>query len=369
MPEMNLDAVLARQPELVLVDELAHTNVPGARHTKRYQDIIELLEAGIDVWTTVNVQHFESRADAVRQITGITIHERVPDSMLDLADEIELVDLAPEDLRKRLSEGRVYTSERIDVAANNFFRRGNLTALREMALRLTAEHVDHQLQDYMQLKRIAGPWKSGERLLVAIGPSPFSEQLIRWTRRVAYNLEAPWLAVYIETTQELAPSAQERLANNLELARSLGGEIVTAADVNVVDGLLRVARQRNVTQIVIGKPEQSRSWWFSKLSPVDTLIRNSGDIDIYVVTGNRGEGNKSNRSQRLRPEIHSDWRQYLWAITVVAIVTSINLLMVDISPWFGYQVVGLTELMAVLLIAIYLGRGPALLAAAASAVS
>ena len=197
---MDTDAILARQPRLALVDELAHTNVPGTRHAKRYQDVIELLEAGIDVWTTVNVQHFESRADAVRQITGITVHERVPDSILDLADEIELVDLSPEDLRKRLAEGKVYTPDRVEVAANNFFRTGNLTALREMALRLAAEHVDHKLQDYMQLKHIAGPWKSRERLMVAVGPSPFSEQLIRWTRRMAYNLEAPWLAVHVETS-------------------------------------------------------------------------------------------------------------------------------------------------------------------------
>ncbi|MBN8620090.1 MAG: two-component sensor histidine kinase, partial [Anaerolineae bacterium] len=203
MEEMDTDAILARKPEMVLVDELAHTNVPGVRHVKRFQDVQELLEAGIDVWTTVNVQHFESRADAVRQITGITVHETVPDSILDLANEIELVDLSPEELRKRLSEGKVYTTERIETAAQNFFRVGNLTALREMALRLTAERVDHQLQDYMQVKQIAGPWKSGERLMCAVGPSPFSERLIRWTRRMAYNLEAPWLAVYIETPAEV----------------------------------------------------------------------------------------------------------------------------------------------------------------------
>lgn len=369
LPEMDLEAVLARQPELVLVDELAHTNVPGARHAKRYQDIMELLDAGMDVWTTVNVQHFESRADAVKQITGITIHERVPDSILDLADEIELIDLAPEDLRKRLAEGRVYTPERIETAANNFFRTGNLTALREMALRLTAEHVDHQLQDYMQLKRIAGPWKSRERLLVAVGPSPFSEQLIRWTRRMAYTLEAPWLAVYVETARELSPSAQERLAANLELARSLGAEIVTAADISVVNGLLHMARQRNVTQIVIGKPEHERAGWFSKASPVDALIRNSGDIDIYVVTGNQREQNTPTSTLKLRPEIHSDWRRYFVALLVVLAVTAVNLLLVDTSPWFGYQVVGLTDLMAVLLIAIYVGRGPALLTATVSAIT
>ena len=200
LQEMDLDAVLARKPALALVDELAHTNAPGVRHRKRYQDVIELLEAGIDVYTTVNVQHFESRADAVRQITGITVHEKVPDSLLDLADEIELIDLPPDELRKRLAEGKVYTPSAPRWRRNNFFRVGNLTALREMALRLTAEHVDHQLQDYMQVKRIAGPWKSGERLMVAVSPSPFSEQAIRWTRRMAYNLEAPWLAVFVETS-------------------------------------------------------------------------------------------------------------------------------------------------------------------------
>jgi two-component system, OmpR family, sensor histidine kinase KdpD len=197
LDEMDLDAILARKPQLVLVDELAHTNAPGTRHPKRYQDVIELLEAGINVYTTVNVQHFESRADTVRQITGITVHETVPDTVLDLADEVELIDLSPEDLRKRLAEGKVYTPEKTEIAADNFFRVGNLTALREMALRLTAERVDHQLQDYMQIKQIAGPWKSSERLMVAVGASGFSEKLIRWTRRTALdcgicrNIEAP----------------------------------------------------------------------------------------------------------------------------------------------------------------------------------
>ncbi len=229
LEEMDLDALLARRPQLALVDELAHTNAPGARHAKRFQDVLELLEAGIDVYTTVNVQHFESRADAVRQITGVTVYETVPDSILDLADAIELIDLTPEELRKRLAEGKVYTPERVEVAAHNFFRTGNLTALREMALRLTAEHVDHQLQDYMDIKRIAGPWKSAERLMVAVGPSPFSERLIRWTRRMAYNLEAPWLAAHIETTRPMSEEEQDRLTRNLSLARELGGEVVTSA--------------------------------------------------------------------------------------------------------------------------------------------
>lgn len=370
LEELDTDAVLARHPALVLVDELAHTNAPGSRHLKRWQDVIELLDAGLNVWTTVNVQHFESRADAVRQITSITVHETVPDSLLDLADEIELIDLSPEDLRKRLAEGKVYTPERVEVAANNFFRVGNLTALREMALRLTAEHVDHQLQDYMQLKQIAGPWKSGERLMVAVGPSPFSERLIRWTRRMAYNLEAPWLAVYVETSQTLSVDAKERLARNIALARRLGGEIVTAVGDDIPTALLRIAHQRNVTQIVIGKPQHSR--WQILLrggSLVDHVIRESGDIDVYVVTGDESATGHSRRLTVPATEDTSRQSQYLYALLIIAFVTTVHLFLFDTFEWIEYQSVGLTELLAVLLIAVYLGRGPALLAAAVSAIS
>ncbi|MFN8374421.1 MAG: sensor histidine kinase KdpD [Anaerolineae bacterium] len=370
LEEMDTDAILKRKPGVVLVDELAHTNAPGSRHLKRYQDVVELLEGGLNVWTTVNVQHFESRSDAVRQITGITIHETVPDSLLDMADEIELIDLSPTDLRKRLAEGKVYTRERVEVAANNFFRVGNLTALREMALRLTAEHVDHKLQDYMQLKQIAGPWKSGERLMVAVGPSPFSERLIRWTRRMAYNLEAPWLAVYIETSAALAPDIKERLARNIALARSLGGEIVTVRGDDIAETLLRVAHQRNVTQIVIGKPQHSAMQTALRGgSLVDKMIRSSGDIDVYVVTGDEGVSEGSGWRPFPTLESHSQRGQYLWALFAVASVTVLDLILFHIFPWLGYQAVGLTELLVVLLIAAYMGRGPALLAAAISAVS
>ncbi|MCA0455730.1 MAG: sensor histidine kinase KdpD [Chloroflexi bacterium] len=364
--EMNTDAILARKPALVLVDELAHTNAPGARHLKRYQDVIELLEAGLNVWTTVNVQHFESRADTVRQITGITVQETVPDSILEYADEIELIDLSPDDLRKRLAEGKVYTADRVETAASNFFRTGNLTALREMALRLTAEHVDHQLHDYMQVKSIPGPWKSGEHLMVAVGPSPFSEQLIRWTRRIAYNLEAPWIAVYIETPSVLSPEAKARLADNLALARDLGGEVLVSASSDLSGALLQIARQRNVTQVVVGKPMSAR-WQrlYRGGSLVDKLVASSGDIDIFVVTGDKVEETTS--GLRLpQPIRNSSWKQYLIASVVIAILTGIDLMAL---PWLGYQAVGLTELFAVLLIAVYLGRGPALVAAALSAVS
>jgi two-component system, OmpR family, sensor histidine kinase KdpD len=366
LEEMDIDAIITRLPELVLVDELAHTNAPGSRHAKRYKDVIELLEAGIDVYTTVNVQHFESRTDTVRQITGISIHETVPDSILDLADEIELIDLSPDELRKRLLEGKVYTPERVDIAANNFFRTGNLTALREMALRLTAEHVDHQLQDYMQVKHIAGPWKSGERLMVGVGPSPFSEQLIRSTRRVAYNLEASWLAVYIESSRLLSANDKEQLAQNLALVRELGGEVIIGAGDNIAEALLRIARQRNVTQIVVGKPHES-GWQrlFNTGSIVNNLIEHSGDIDVYVVSA--GDTPRTPLSGIFQePTQHSSWEQYALALLIIGVITTVDLMALD---WLGYQAVGLTELLAVLLIAIYIGRGPALLAAFASAIS
>lgn len=369
LEEMDLDAVLERQPALVLVDELAHTNIPGARHAKRYQDVLDILEAGCDVYTTVNVQHFESRADAVRQITGITVHETVPDTLLELADDVELIDLTPEELRKRLFEGKVYTPERVNVAADNFFRVGNLTALRMMALRLTAERVDHQLQDYMELKRIAGPWKSGERLLVAIGPGPFSARLIRWTRRMAYNLEAPWLAVFVEGSRTLPEDAQAMVSRHLELARSLGAEVLTVAGDDVPDALLNLARRRNITQIIIGKPlHKPRLALFRRGSHVDRLIRNSGNIDVYVVTGDDPSGEPSRSALPALPKIdrRSGWRGYLLAAGAIGLITLIDFLIVPIA---GYQLVGLTDLLAVLLVAIYIGRGPALLAAVLSGLS
>jgi len=239
---MDLDAILKLKPDFALVDELAHTNVEGARHRRRFQDVLELLDHGINVHTSLNVQHVESLIDAVQQITKINIHETVPDSMLDRADEIELIDLSSEDLLKRLSEGKVYTPERSQMAIKNFFRKGNLTALREIALRKTAERVGMDLQEYMQTRRIEGPWKTVERLMVAVGPSPYSEQLIRWTRRLAATMEAPWVAAYVQTSRQISESEEKRLKQNMALARELGAELVTTTDEDVVQALVRVAR-------------------------------------------------------------------------------------------------------------------------------
>lgn len=360
--EMDLDAILSRRPELALVDELAHTNITGARHRKRYQDVIELLEAGINVYTTLNVQHLESRADTVRQITGVTVQETVPDSILELADEIELIDLPPEALLKRLAEGKVYVPERAEIAVQKFFRLGNLNALREMALRLTAEHVDQKLQDYMQTRHISGPWKSGERLMVAIGPSPFSERLIRWTRRMAYSLEAPWLAVYVEGARPLSAQAQAQLERNISLARELGAELVMITGEQVSEALIRVARQRNVTQIVVGKSlHRSISEWFSG-SLVDQLIRRSGSIDIYVVTAEKNE----NRPEPFwsRPRFETGSGQYLVALLTVGCVTLLNLFLL---PLLNYHAIGFIFLFTVLVLAVFVGRGPISVAAAVSA--
>src|SRR5258708_9183820 len=227
LTEMDLDAILTWHPGLAVVDELAHTNAPGSRHPKRYQDVLELLDAGIDVYTTLNVQHLGSRSDTVRQITGAPVSETVPDSVLDLADEIVLVDLTPDQLRTRLAEGKVYLGERAAWAAKNFFKESNLTALREMALRIVAEHVDRDLRDIMQEERIAGPWKSGDRLLVAVSASPDSERLIRYTRRLASSTQASWVVATIEGPRPLSQDEQTRLTRDIALARQLGAERVT----------------------------------------------------------------------------------------------------------------------------------------------
>src|SRR3982751_5813097 len=258
LEEMDLDAILTWHPGLAVVDELAHTNAPGSRHPKRYQDVLELLDAGIDVYTTLNVQHVGSRSATVRQIAGAPVSETVPDSVLDLADEIVLVDLTPDQLRTRLAEGKVYLGERAEWAAKNFFRESNLTALREMALRVMAEHVDRDLREIMAEQRILGPWKSADRLLVAVSASPYSERLIRYTRRLASSMEATWIVANIEGPRALSQEEQTRLTRYLALARQLGAEVISTPGNRIGEVLLRIAREHNVSQIVIGKPLGSR---------------------------------------------------------------------------------------------------------------
>jgi two-component system, OmpR family, sensor histidine kinase KdpD len=362
LAEMDLDAILTWHPGLAVVDELAHTNAPGSRHPKRYQDVLELLDAGIDVYTTLNVQHVASRADVVRQISGISVHETVPDSVLDLADEIVLVDLTPEQLRSRLAEGKVYLGERAEWAARNFFRESNLTALREMALRLVAEHVDRDLRDIMSEERIAGPWKSGDRLLVAVSASPYSERLIRYTRRLAASMEASWIVANIERPRPLSQEEQARLTRYLALARQLGAEVISTAGTEVGETLLRIARQHNVTQIVIGKPMGARWLYFWKRDPLRWLMRHSGNIDIHMIP--------SEESMQLRRDAieerlaRAPWRDFGIALAIAAIVTAISL---SVFAYTGYYAVALFYLLAVVLAGMRLRRWPTLFLAALSA--
>ncbi len=364
LDEMDIDAILARKPRLVLVDELAHTNAPGSRHTKRYLDVRELLDNGINVFTTLNVQHLESRADAVARITGAIVRETVPDSIFERADEVEVIDLPPDELLKRLAEGKVYTPERSERAVQNFFRRGNLTALREMALRLATERVEHQLRDYTRAERIRGPWKSGQRLLVAVTPSRDSVHLIRWARRLAFSMQSSWVAVFVERSSPMNDAQKEQFAKNIALAKELGAEIVTTADEDVAAALLRVAREQNATQIIVGRP--IRTWLgFWRKSPVERLIEQTQDIDVYITTGDEPAVRRSMKFFGM-PAITSGLIQYA---AVTGIVLAVSALCYPFSDLLNYQSISLVLLLTVALLPLRFGVGPVLLAAGLSALT
>ena len=362
--ELDLDAVLHRKPQVVLVDELAHSNAPGSRHPKRYQDVLELLDAGIDVFTTLNVQHIESRVDVVRQITGVTIRETVPDTVLDQADEIQLVDLTPDELRERLADGKVYLGDMARTAADWFFRQENLTALRELALRLTAERVNRDLRDVMATRQIAGPWKTTVKLMVAIGPSPFAEGLIRWTRRAAATQGADWIAIHVDSGRTLTEQETARLAKTLTLARQLGAQVMTLPGAELIETLLRVAREENVTQIVVGKT--LGPWWLEFLrggSFVERLIRRSGEIDVCVVPAEQGKGE--------RPALHAaaSFRPYPLEIGIgLVAVAAVTAVCWCVQAFTGYWAIALIYLSLVVFLATQLRRGTMLMVAAASAV-
>src|SRR6266851_2607031 len=289
LDEMDLDAIIARHPQIVLVDELAHTNAPGSRHPKRYLDVEELLRHGIDVYSTVNIQHIESLNDVVAQITHVRVRETVPDSVFDRADAVELVDLTPDDLIQRLKEGKVYVPRQAERALEHFFSPANLTALRELALRRTADRVDEQLLTQMQAGAIPGPWAAGERILVCVSEDPRAAGLVRYAKRLADRLHAPWTAVSIETRRslQLTDEQRDRIADTLRLAETLGGEAVTipTADRSIAYDVISYAQANNVTQIIIGKSTRSR--WFEILhgSVVHDLVRRSGNISVHVIAG------------------------------------------------------------------------------------
>jgi two-component system sensor histidine kinase KdpD len=364
LQEMDVDAVKSRRPGLAIVDELAHTNAPGARNRKRYQDVLELLDAGIDVFTTVNVQHLEGFADTVEEITGISMLERIPDSIFDIADQVVLIDISPEELLQRLSEGKVYLGDRAQAAAENFFRKPTLTALREMALRHTALLVTHQLASYAQGHARTKTAIGGERLLVAISPSPNSAHLIRWTRQRAFNLKAEWTALYIETGSPLGEAAQESLRRNMNLARQLGGAMVTLPSDDVALAVIRHARQNAITEIVVGKSGfTARAPFFRRRTIAERVMKMSGDIDVAVV---QEKGFTQERPRiRLSSYLRAERASFVKMALVIAAVTGINLLAL---PVVGYRSVSIVYLLAVISLAFFTSRIAVLIAAVLSAI-
>src|SRR5438132_2847009 len=291
LTEMDLDSILKRRPQLVLVDELAHTNAPGSRHPKRYLDVEELIAAGIDVFTTLNIQHVESLNDVVARITRIRVRETVPDSILDQTDDIEIVDLAPDDLIQRLRDGKVYVPHQAERAVRNYFQPGNRTALRELSLRRTAQRVDDQLLSHMRTHAITGPWPAGDRMLVCISEANNTPALIRYARRAAERLHAPWTAIYIETarTKRLSDAERDRIAEYLRVAERLGASTITIPGRSIADEIVAYAGANNITQIIIGKSHRPR--WFEILhgSVVHDLMRKTGPISVHVISAETDE--------------------------------------------------------------------------------
>jgi two-component system, OmpR family, sensor histidine kinase KdpD len=362
--EMDLDAIIARKPQIVLVDELAHTNAPESRHTKRFQDVLEILDNGINVYTTVNVQHLESRSDTVAQITGIIIRETVPDEIFENADEIEIIDLTPDELLQRLSEGKVYTPERSKEAIESFFRKGNITALREMALRIVADRVDKQLHEYMQLKRIRGPWKSGLHLLVAVSFTQQSAKLLRWAKNLSYTMGADLQAVYIETTRKLDPKESEQLNKNIALARQLGIKFRFITSTDMVKAIVDFAQKENITHIIIGKPRVRNLLTLLRLGNfVNRLIRYSGNIDVYILGSDTRSTDKFKEKVSL-PSFTSNISQYFSASLIVILIA---LICFSLKSFIGYQVVSFALLFVVSTLAFFYGTGPILLSATLSA--
>ncbi len=370
LEEMDLDAIIARHPQFVLVDELAHTNVVGSRHPKRYLDVDELLNRGINVYTTVNIQHFESLNDVVAQITGVRVRETVPNSILDRADAIELVDITPDDLIQRLKDGKVYVPHQAERALEHFFSPANLTALRELALRRTAERVDEQLLMELQARAMPGPWPAGDRLLVCVSEDPRAAGLVRYTKRLADRLHAPWTALYVETKRSLNLTEEERdrVADTLRLAQALGGEQVTipGGDRRIADDVFAYAKANNITQLIVGK--STRSQWFELLngSVVRDLLRACGNISVHVIAGEEITGDpiprKTVRTAERREPF--DPKPYIFALLAIGAAVGVSEVL---WPWIGVQNTDLVFLTAIVVIAVRFGLWPSLLASVVSA--
>jgi two-component system sensor histidine kinase KdpD len=376
--EMDLDAILARHPQIVLVDELAHTNVIGSRHKKRYMDVQELLAARINVYTTLNIQHLETLNDIVAQITGITVRETVPDHILETASQIKLIDISPEELIQRLKDGKVYGAGQATEALKKFFRAGNINALRELALRYTARKVDRQLECYMRVHGIAGPWPTGEKILVCVSASPFSAKLIRIAKRMATSQNAEWLAVHVEPNlHRLSRNEAERdsMAKNLRLAETLGAEIISLTGDDIAEEILELARKRNVSQIIIGKPEHTRFRAIVHGSVVDTVIRRSQGISIHVIPGSQQEAESSQKSANVKgtdPDAGSQQRRTIAVIPHLAsifMMIALSLLINPIRSFLGPVNISMLFLLPVLISAARWGRFYAVVTAALGVVT
>ncbi|MCV3241570.1 sensor histidine kinase [Mesorhizobium sp. ZC-5] len=368
LDEMDLDGILKRRPELVLVDELAHTNAAGSRHPKRYLDIEELLAAGIDVYTTVNIQHVESLNDIVAQITRIRVRETVPDSIIDRADDIEVIDLTPGDLIERLKQGKVYLPRTAKSAIENYFSPGNLTALRELALRRTAQRVDDQLVSHMQEHAISGPWAAGDRVLVCVDEAPRSLALVRYGRRLAERMRAPWSVVTVETTRSsrLSEAERDRIAMSMRLAETLGAETATLPGRSVADEAMRYARERNVTHIVIGRSDKSRWREWLEGSATHDLIRIAGDVSVHVVSGREKIAGDPKGSIQLGSTAEFSPKPYIACVAITAVALGCALLL---RQFLDVDNIGIVFLMGVLTSALWYGLAPAIFTSIVSALA
>src|SRR5262245_39338717 len=372
LEEMDVDTILARRPQIVLVDELAHTNASGSRHPKRYLDVEELLNQGVDVYTTVNIQHIESLNDVVAQITGVRVRETVPDSILDRADAIELVDITPRDLIQRLKEGKVYVPKQAERALEHFFSPANLTALRELALRRTAERVDEQLLTEMQARAIPGPWAAGERLLVCISEDPRAAGLVRYTKRLADRLHAAWTALYVETKRSLQLTEEERdrIADTLRLAQALGGEAITipGGDRRIADDVIAFAQANNITQVVIGKSTRSR--WFELVhgSLVRDLLRTCGKNSVHVLAGEELDKETIPKKTVRTAEGSEPFNPGPYVVTVIAVAAALGVGKF-IEPRLGIENVDLVFITVVVGIAVRYGLWPSLFASVIASLS
>ena len=365
--EMDIDAILERRPQIVLVDELAHTNIPGSRHPKRYLDVLEILQAGIDVYTTVNIQHIETRSELVKKITGIEIKETVPDSILSEAFQVELIDLNPEELIKRLNEGKVYLGDKAVDALNNFFKIEHLIALRELALRFTAEIVDNHLISELSSKGINRGWKTSDRILVAISHSPHSIRLLRAARSKAQSLEAPWIALYVENGNSLSEQDKKQLSLNIKLAKELGAEFISVYDDNIPNAIKRICLQRNVSQIVMGRPSAN---FINKLfggTLLDQITEKVFDVDLLVLSQDAQSLKRNWKTKiSLLFEFHSSFQAYYYSILLIL---STSLILNYFRQLLGYRSIGYFYLLVILLVSSMAGKGVIFFTALVSALS